>query len=251
VGTSAWLATASERPLIDDKRRTFTFVHLRKGLYMPIGTMQAAGGSLDWLRGVLAGGGPGQLETLPDDYEAINRGVARIPPGSDNLLFLPYLLGERSPWWNPNARGAFLGLTMLHTREHLVRAVMEGVAFNMKLVADCFAEQGRTFPFLRIIAGGSKSAIWRQIFADVLERPIATLNFADEATAAGAAMAAGVGVGLFPSIEAAARIVRIETKTEPAPSALPAYRTLYPLFVEAYERVAPLFDSLAARHDAS
>ena len=144
----------------------------------------------------------------PDRYEAANRLVSEVPAGSEGLLFLPYLMGERSPWWNSRARGSFVGLSMRHGRSHLLRAVMEGVALNMRVIADAFRELGREYGEIRMLGGGARSAAWRRIFADVLETPVATLNFMEEATSLGAAIAGGVAIGVFPGIEAAARIVR-------------------------------------------
>ncbi len=247
LGTSSWIATASNRPLIDPAKRTFTFALFRKGLYMPTGTMQTGGGSLKWFRDVLADAeSETARNTSTDVYDILNRMAAEAPPGSEGLLFLPYLMGERSPRWNPRARGCYVGLSMIHGKNHLVRAIMEGVAYNMKIVADTFEGLGLDFSTIRAIGGGAKSAIWLSIFADVLERPMATLNFVDEATSIGAAIAGGVGVGIFPSIEEAARIVRIERRIEADPSHFPAYRRGFPIFERAYEQLVPVFDMLTA-----
>jgi len=248
LGTSSWIATVSSRPLIDPAKRTFTFALFRKGLYMPTGTMQTGGGSLRWFRDVLGEAESAVArESATDVYEILNRMAAEAAPGSEGLLFLPYLMGERSPQWNPKARGCYIGLSMIHAKSHLVRAIMEGVAYNMKVVADTFAGLGLDFSLIRAIGGGAKSSIWLSIFADVLERPMATLNFVDEATSIGAAIAGGVGVGIFPSIEEAARIVRIDRRIEPDPSHFPAYRKQFPIFERAYEQLVPIFDMLAAK----
>ncbi len=237
LGTSTWIACASGRPLIDPEERTFTFALFRKGLYMPTGTMQAGGGSLQWLKEVFSGGGA--------PYDALEQEAAETPPGSEGLLFLPYLMGERSPWWNPDARGCFIGLSMVHARRHLLRAVMEGVAYNMRTIADAFAEQGLRFASYRIMGGGSRSAAWRQIFADVLERPVTPLDFAEEATSVGAAIAGGVGVGLFRSLPEACRIVRLGQACEPDEPSLPVYRRRYAAFLSAYRSLVPVFPMLA------
>ncbi len=246
LGTSTWIATASKRPLIDPAKRTFTFALFRKGLYMPTGTMQSGGGSLKWFKDVLADAeSAAAREGSIDVYEILNREAGEAPAGSERLLFLPYLMGERSPRWNPDARGCYLGLSMVHSRSHLVRAIMEGVAYNMKVVADTFAGLGLDFSVIRAIGGGAKSPVWLSIFADVLERPMATLNFVDEATSIGAAIAGGVGVGIFASLEEAARIVRIERRIEPDPNHFRAYRTAFPIFERAYELLVPVFEMLA------
>ena len=171
--------------------------------------------------------------------------VRQVPQGCEGLLFLPYLMGERSPWWNSTARACFIGLTMRHTRAHMLRAVMEGVAHNMGVIADAFAEQGLRFGELRIIGGGARSRFWRQILADVLERPVSTLSFMEEAASIGAAIAGGVGVGIFGSIEDAARIVRVVETTPPREASFAGYRRARAIFVRAYEQLVPVFDMIA------
>mgnify|MGYP001048189540 FL=1 len=180
-----------------------------------------------------------------DRYEAANREVSEVPAGCEGLLFLPYLMGERSPWWNSRARGSFVGLSMRHGRSHLLRAVMEGVALNMRVIADVFRELGREYGEIRMLGGAARSSPWRQIFADVLETPVATLNFMEEATSLGAAIAGGVGIGIFAGIEDAARIVHTVQRTEPDPRRFPVYRTLFPAFRAAYTQLAPVFAMIA------
>jgi xylulokinase len=246
LGTSTWMAVASARPILDPAKRTFTFCHFLKGLYFPAGTMQAGGGSYHWLRNTL-----GDAETRAaqeagvDPYEILNLKAAEAPCGSEGLLFLPYLMGERSPLWDPQARACFIGLTMLHGKKHLIRAVLEGVAFNMRLIFEAFREQGVKSARVRLIGGGARSRLWRSIFADVLETPTARLNFIEEATSVGAAIAGGVGVGLFPSIQEADRLVRETELTACDPANFPVYRRNYALFRSSYERLRDLFPQLA------
>jgi xylulokinase len=245
LGTSAWLATVSTKPLRDPLQRTNTFCYFRRGQYFPCGSMQAAGGSLQWFAETLAEKGK-EGAAGGSVYDALERSARDIAPGSEGLLFLPYLIGERSPWWNPEARACFVGLSLKHGRAHMVRAVMEGVAFNMRLIADAFSEQGMRFGRVRMIGGGARSGTWRQIFADVLERPIATLTFMEEATSIGAAIAGGVGIGLYSGIEEAVRIVKETSSTVPEPSRSPAYRRSLDAFRRCYEQMVPVFSMLAA-----
>jgi xylulokinase len=246
LGTSTWMATASRAPLIDAGRRTVTFSHFTRGLYFPCGTMQSGGGSLTWFREALADTEKAAAERSGIDvHEILSREAAEIPPGSEGLLFLPYLMGERSPWWSADARACFVGLSMRHGKSHMLRAVMEGVAYNMRLIADVFGELGMRPGSVRMIGGAARSFAWRQIFANVLERPIALLNFVEEATSVGAAIAGGVGIGLFSSIDEAARIVRVVEQTEPQPAHYPVYRGYYPCFVRSYRQLEPVFAMLA------
>jgi xylulokinase len=245
LGTSAWMATASRTPLFDPRQRTFTFCHFARGLYFPCGSMQAAGGSLAWFMDTAAPAPKAGPADGGSRYEAASREVEAIPAGCEGLLFLPYLMGERSPWWNSRARGSFVGLSMRHGRAHMLRAVMEGVALNMRLIADAFRELGREYREVRMLGGGARSAAWRRIFADVLETPVTTLNFMEEATSLGAAIAGGVATGVFPGIEQASRIVRTVDRTEPDPSRFPVYRKIYPAFTAAYRQLAPVFEMIA------
>jgi xylulokinase len=246
LGTSTWMGMASSRPLIDPRKRTFTFNHFLKGLYMPAGTMQTGGGSFKWFKDAL-----GDLEQEEsgrsgrDVYELLTEKADRAPCGSDGLLFLPYLLGERSPLWNPDARGCFIGLSMVHGKEHMIRSVLEGVAFNMRIIDQALSEQGVRSGSVRMIGGGAKSAVWRQIFADILEKPVERLNFIDEATSIGAAIAGGVGAGMFDSLQEGAEFVRVEESTPPVKDHFPVYRNNYDLFRKSYQQLVEVFDELS------
>src|SRR6185369_2820789 len=131
-------------------------------------------------------------------YELMNRRVEKSPPGANGLFFLPYLLGERSPYWNPLARGAFVGLTIRHTRDDMIRAVQEGVSMNMRVILDAFVAQGAQIDAMRLIGGGARGRIWNQIVADIYGLPVHRLAFLEEATSMGAALTGGIGVGLYP-----------------------------------------------------
>ncbi|MDH7485302.1 MAG: xylulokinase [Anaerolineae bacterium] len=238
VGSSSWIAVTAEQPLYDAQMRTFTFAHLDPQLCFPTGTMQCAGGSFDWLERLLRGDGQGQL------YEELSAAAAEVPPGAGGLLFLPYLIGERSPHWNPRARGAFVGLTMTHGRAEMARAVLEGVAFNLKIILDAFLEQGAEITAMRLIGGGARSPVWRQILADVYGLPILRPALLAEATALGAAIAGGVGVGLFPDFSVAHEFVQVEEAERPNGAAQARYAEVYPLFREAYRLLEPMFERL-------
>ncbi len=246
LGTSTWMGLATTRPLIDPRKRTFTFSHFRRGLYMAAGTMQAGGGSLKWFRDVIGDAERYAAEKAGvDAYELLTLKAGEVPCGSRGLLFLPYLMGERSPLWDPDARGCFLGLTMVHTKSHMVRAVLEGVAYNMRSIAEAFEELGQQFKTIRFIGGGAKSRLWRAIFSDVLGKPIERLNFIDEATSVGAAIAGGVGTGIFASLEDAERFVRVEEEVQPDEKNVRLYNGYYGIFKECYARLAGVFKLLA------
>jgi xylulokinase len=239
IGSSSWIAVTAEQPLYDPRMRTFTFAHLDPQLYFPTGTMQCAGGSFDWLERLLRGEGETQL------YDEMSTAAADVEPGARGLLFLPYLIGERSPHWNPLARGVFAGLTMSHGRAEMARAVLEGVAFNLRMILDAFLEQGAEIRAMRLIGGGARSALWRQILADVYGLPILRPALLAEATSLGAAIAGGVGVGLFPDFSVAHEIVQVEEAERPNPTNSQRYAALFGLFQQTYTALEPIFEQLA------
>jgi len=245
LGTSTWMALASEKPILDPLQRTFTFCHFKRGLYFPAGTMQAGGGSFQWIKNTLCDTeSEAALRAGVDVYDLLSVKAQKVPPGSEGILFLPYLMGERSPYWNPDARGCFIGLSITHHKAHMIRAVLEGVAFNMKIIFDAFKEQGVEVPEIRMIGGGAKSRLWRSIFASILEKPVVRLNFIDEATSVGAAIAGGVGVGIFQSINDAARMVKIEEEIKPEQKYFSLYRRLFGAFKKSYNQLEDIFPLL-------
>ncbi|HOK30088.1 MAG TPA: xylulokinase [bacterium] len=245
LGASSWIAIASSKPVYDPELRTFTFHHLAPKLFMPTGTMQSAGLSYQWARDNLA---IKEKEIARDlglsPYEVMDLEAEKILPGSENLIFLPYLLGERSPYWNPDARGVFIGLTPRHTRAHLMRAIMEGVGFNLKTILEAFLSQGIEIKDIRLIGGGGKSSLWSSILANIFERDILRMEVLEEATSLGSAIAGGVGVGIFPGLNIVSRIVRVKERILPEKYIMEIYERLYPIFIETYERLLPVFRKL-------
>jgi xylulokinase len=241
LGSSSWIATTSAEPIFDDSMRTFVWAHAVPGTYHPCGSMQTAGASYAWTRNTLCGLEKAAASGLGlDAYELMNAQVQRSPRGANGLVFLPYLLGERTPHWNPAAKGAFLGLTLGHTRDDLLRAVMEGITMNLSVILEIFRSRVE-IPAITVIGGGAKGAVWRRIMADVYEAEILRPNYLEEATSMGAAVIAGVGCGLFPDFSAAERFTVVEERTAPDPSSYPEYRRMKVLFDDCYGALAPLF----------
>ncbi len=239
IGSSSWVALTTPKPVLDARRRTFNIAHLVPGANIALGAMQAAGGAFDWFE---------QLMRAPDadapDYRGLDEAAARVPAGSRGLLFLPYLRGERSPHWNPLARGAFIGLTMQHGRGEMARAVMEGVGFNLRAILDILRSQGLTVDAMRLIGGGGKSPVWRQILADIYALPVQRLAIPAEATALGAAIAGGVGVGLFPDFGIARKMIVVEESVAPDAQTAGIYNDLFDIFLDAYTSLEPIFERL-------
>ncbi len=246
IGSSSWIGIATRQPSLDPDQQTVTFAHLIPHMFTPTGSMQAAGGSYQWLRDVfcdLEVQSASNLKLSP--YELMNLQAANSPAGANDLLFLPYLLGERSPRWNPNARGAYFGLTMKHTRADIIRATLEGITLNLRVILEAFQKQGANIEAVRVIGGGARGAIWRQIMADIYGLPILRPALLEEATSMGAAIAGGVGVGLFPDFSVAEELTPIVDKVLPNPEFKPVYDRLYKLFNQCYEAFLPLYTALA------
>ncbi len=226
IGTSGVVFIVTDTPRFDPKGRTHSLCHAIPGRWHMTGVTLAAGYSLKWLRETIA----------PDrSYDELTAEAAKVRPGSDGLIWLPYLMGERSPHMDANARAGFIDLTASHTRGHLVRAVMEGVAFSLKESIDIFSGLGAPIDEIRLGGGGATSALWRQIQADVYGRSVSVIE-GDEGAAMGAAILAGVGVGAWDSVDSAcAEVIKIRETIEPNTEATilleenyETYRSLYP-----------------------
>jgi xylulokinase len=235
LGTSGVVFATTDGPLIDPEGRLHAFCHAVPERWHVMGVMLSAGGSLRWFRDALA---PGvEFPTLVDEAND-------VPPGSDGLLFLPYLSGERTPYPDPRARGAFIGLTAHHGRPHLTRSVLEGVAFGLRDSLELMRSVGvGGFEQVRATGGGSKSALWRRILADVLETAVATTT-TSEGAAQGAAMLAAVGAGWFSTVgDACRQVVVVDERVDPSPTAS-GYREGYDRYRALYPALAPSFHSM-------
>jgi len=246
VGSSSWIAVASERPIVDPAMRTMNWAHVVPGFLHPAGTMQTAGSAYQWLKNEVC-----QVEAAAAEdrgvspYELINQRIARSPPGANGLVFLPYLLGERTPRWNPNARGAFIGLTLSHKREDVLRAVLEGVTYNLAIIVDIFRKHV-PIETVTVIGGGAKGEVWRQMMADIYNARIEKPNYLEEATSMGAAITGGVGVGLFDGFDVIDRFLTIESTHEPNEANREQYLKMMPIFEKCYHALVDVYEDLAA-----
>jgi xylulokinase len=170
----------------------------------------------------------------------MNEQIATSPPGANGLVFLPYLLGERTPRWNPDAKGALIGLTLAHTRADVLRAVMEGITLNLSIILDIF--RARTpVSEITVIGGGAKGDVWRKIMADVYQAEILRPNYLEEATSMGAAIIGGVGCGVFKDFDVAGRFIQVTDRVRPDPGTAPASAQAKGLLNESYDSLAHLF----------
>lgn len=238
LGTSGVVFATTESALIEPEGRLHAFCHAVPGRWHFMGVMLSAAGSLQWYRDTLA------PQTSFDDLVGE---AASVPAGSEGLFFLPYLTGERTPHPDPLARGAWVGLTVRHTRAHLTRAVLEGVAFGIKDSFTLIQQAGLgSINQVRISGGGAKSPLWRQIMADVVGAELVTVN-TTEGAAFGAALLAGVGGGFFSSVpEACEATIQITGRTAPSgnveryAAVYPRYRALYPALKDEFKAIAAI-----------
>ena len=239
VGTSGVVFATTPSALIEPEGRLHAFCHAVPNMWHFMGVMLSAAGSLQWYRDTLA----------PDmSFDELLKEAETIHEGSEGLQFLPYLSGERTPHPDPLARGAFIGLTLRHSRAHMTRAVLEGVAFGLK---DSFtliqnAGLGKVTQ-VRASGGGTKGALWRQIMADVLNAELVTVN-TTEGGAYGAALLAGVGTGAWNSVaEACNACIKITGSTQPKASSVDAYRKSYAIYQGLYPALKESFRALGTK----
>ncbi len=246
TGTSGVVFACSDAFAAEAQGRLHAFCHAVPGQWHLMGVMLAAGGSFRWLRDNLGEAERGRAaESGRDPYDLLTHAASQAPAGCDGLLFLPYLTGERTPHPDPLARGAFIGLTVRHNRNHLIRAVLEGVTFGLLDCLELIRGLGVPIEQVRASGGGARSALWRQIQADVFGNELVTVNVT-EGAAFGAALLAGVGAGVFSSVaEAASRSVRIKDRVGPVPADEQKYRELYPLYRSLYPALQPIFHAMA------
>ncbi|EYT60283.1 MULTISPECIES: xylulokinase [Microbacterium] len=233
LGTSSWISFAADAPLRDPAMRTFTFDNVVPGSFVPTATMQAGGASVQWIAEALSPD-PAHPETARLTAEA------SADVDTDDLYFLPYLLGERSPMWDPDARGAFVGLARHHGRAHLVRAVLEGTAFNLLSCIQAFRESGAVIDRIDAVGGGAQSDVYLSVLADVWGVPVRRRTIVEEANSLGAAVTAAVGLGLT-DFSAARALSEVTAEFTPDAGRHAVYAERHARFVDAYTALAPWF----------
>ncbi len=239
LGTSGVVFATTDQPFIEPEGRLHAFCHAVPGRWHLMGVMLSAAGSLRWYRDTLA---PGV------DFDALLIPAGDVPFGSEGLLFLPYLTGERTPYPDPLARGAFVGLTVRHTQAHLTRAVLEGVAFGLRDSFELIKSAGLTaIRQVRVSGGGARSALWRQILADVLAVELVTVN-TTEGAAYGAALLAGVGAGAWRDVDGACQaVVTLTGVTRPQADAVTRYQQSYAYYRQLYPALKAISHGLSTQ----
>lgn len=244
LGTSGVVFASSDSYRLEPNGLLHAFCHAVPGKWHLMGVMLSAAGSFRWYRDALGGEERSQARNESKDvYEVLTSEAARANAGCEGLIFLPYLTGERTPYPDPNARGAFFGITLRHGRDHFVRAVMEGVSYGLRDSLELMRALGMNISQVRASGGGSRSPLWRQILADVFDSEIALVNIT-EGAAFGAALLAGVGAGVYTSVQdACAHTIQVTDSVHQGQDVgvydeyYKVYRGLYPALKESFEKV--------------
>ena len=237
IGTSGVVFAATDRPALDPKGRLHTFCHAVPGRWHVMGVTQAAGLSLRWFRDQFGSA----VRDSRDPYEHLTEDAAKAPPACDGLLWTPYLMGERTPHLDAKARAALVGLTASHTRAHVIRAILEGVAFSLRDTLTIFEEMRVPVKQIRLGGGGARSPLWRQIQADVYAHDVEIVE-AEEGAAYGAAILAGVGAGTWATVDdACAAVVRVRDTITTRPDVARTMNTAYSFYRRVYPATKTIF----------
>ena len=236
VGTSSWISATTSKHLKDPQMRFFNMWHLDRDLFTPAGTMQMAGGSYEWIKNILFG-----RRRAKSAYDSMEKMASGVELGAAGVVFIPYLMGERAPVWDSKARGVFFGLTLAHDRRHLIRAVIEGVSINLRLILEAFEENGVDVKEIRMIGGVAKSSLWRAVITDCLGKPTLLVANPEEATSRGAMLAAAVGDGTFGDFRSAVKLVATQERHLPDEDNFKRYQEIKACFVSIYNNLRPVF----------
>lgn len=241
LGSSSWVSQLTEAPVLDPGARIFNYLDMDGRSNHTCGTIQCGGDAFNWAAEHLLTGGCDPVRSIAS-VEEMARGIS---PGAEGVYFLPTLMGERTPYWDPNTRGCLMGFTLYHNRAHVARAVYEGIAFALYSCAEVMRECGIPVKSLMLTGGGAKSNLWPDILASVFGIATRVHSQPGEGTSLGAAIAAGVGVGLFDSYESAAKMVQARSQHEPDPEWIKEYAAHFKVYSGMYDRLKPLFDQIS------
>ncbi len=238
IGSSAWISTLAEHPIYDRAMRIQNYYDLGGHRCNVCGTVQSAGAAIDWALDLVLGPGP-------RDFPSLEERLRKVPAGSDGVLFAPYLMGERTPHWDPVARGSFVGFSLKHGSDALLRSVFEGVAFALKDVLSVYEDLGLHPTELTLLGGAARSDLWRGIMRNQWGLPVRPHGAPASATALGAAMAAGIMVGMWSSYDEACALVQKGKEIPEDREDSQVYQTLYPIYKELYRALSPLYHRIA------
>ncbi len=241
MGSSAWVCQLTDRPLLDPKARIFNWVDMNGRDYQVCGTVQCSGSAFDWGVKNLLGGG-----SQWSDVSLVENMARQIAPGAEGVLFLPTLMGWRTPYWDANTRGCLMGFSLYHDQRHIARALYEGIAFALNSCLEVMVECGAPARSMMLTGGGARSGLWPDMMAAVYGLTTQVHRNPGETTGLGAAIAAGVGVGLFRDYGDAASIVSARSTHPVNPQWAEAYREIYAIYAGIYDALRPLNNRIAA-----
>ncbi len=238
IGTAGVITVCSDYPLVDEKNRTLCWHYCLQKHWATLGIMQTAGESLEWFKNTFDRQGEG---TSPGDiFNQYNAAVQTVPEGSDGLIFLPYLNGERTPYWDSDAKGVFFGINLKTGKSHFIRSIMEGVSYALRNNIETVESLGITINEVRAVGGGLKSQVWLEILGKILRKPISTVSVRDTANL-GNILLCGHALGLYPTYsEAVEKMVSVDQKVN-FPQSSEVYEKRYPVFLDLYEKIKPLY----------
>lgn len=246
LGTSGVVFAHTDKLTIEPEGRLHAFCHASPGTWHVMGVTLSAAGSLRWFRDTFGDQEKEDAAKLKTDvYDIMTRKASGAPAGSEGLIFLPYLTGERTPYPDPDAKGTFTGITIRHNKQHFIRAVLEGVAYSLKDCLELNKNIGLTVDQIRISGGGAKSKFWKQILADIFNVELVTLN-STEGAPYGAALLAAAGTGTFNSVaEACEKCIKKESITEPVKENTEIYKDYYEVYRNLYPALKPSFNKIS------
>ncbi|MCQ2437903.1 MAG: hypothetical protein MJ099_05855 [Clostridia bacterium] len=241
IGSSAWVSQILDKPVLDPKARIFNYLDMDGESYHVCGTVQCGAAAFDWaLQNLLGSDGK------PATISTIENMARQIKPGAEGVLFLPTLMGWRTPYWDANTRGCLMGFSLYHDQRHIARALYEGIAFALNACASVMAECGAPMHSMMLTGGGARSGLWPDMLASVFGITTNVHQAPSETSSLGAAMAARVGIGMFKSYSEAADMVKARSTHPINPQWADAYREVYAIYADIYDRIKPLNDRIAA-----
>ena len=250
VGSSSWISVCSKTPLLERQVKPYCYYSVIPGMYNSTVSIYSAGSSYQWVRNILCREESFAAEVAcADPYEIMETVARQSPLGSNNVFFNPSLMGGSTIYPSPNIHGAFVNLELAHTKSDLLRAVMEGIAYDLRIVLDAFRGLGVKTEEIRLVGGGSRSPLWRQIFADIYKTKVILTNVGQEAAALGAATVGAVGVGLWKDFSMVDSIAKTESETPPVPENVEAYEKRLPLFSFITDQLIEIGEKIAGFTD--
>jgi len=247
VSTATWVAISSDRFVNDREKPFWILSHVDPKKWIVSGEMETGGGSLMWFRDSLCQAESRKAKKMGiSTYQLLSQMVDNLEPGSDGLLFTPWLSGERAPVLDHYLKGAFVGLTLGHTKAHMARAIMEGVAFHLRWIIESLEKLGLRIDAINASGGGNTSTVWSQIISDVIQKEIRVVALPQEAGAMGAAFTAAVGLGVYSEMEAVDELVRFSRIIRPNESNFGRYDVLYREYRNLYDVFSPIYKRMHA-----